>query len=147
MANKMRFLFLTILFFVIIPCALFAQQNAFYGTWIGKMIDDDFDNGYYEATIYTVTISSSSFSLRGDWYEEEKLVETENETVRIRRWSAINNTNRETRTDFPNGFSINCFFEGEEVDLELFISGDGRRLIINELTDDNDRMIVFRKRG
>jgi|GEM_PF-4373697 len=111
------------------------------------MIDDDFDNGYYEATIYTVTISSSSFSLRGDWYEEEKLVETENETVRIRRWSAINNTNRETRTDFPNGFSINCFFEGEEVDLELFISGDGRRLIINELTDDNDRMIVFRKRG
>ncbi|MCL2801129.1 MAG: hypothetical protein FWD28_05165 [Treponema sp.] len=119
--------------------SIFAQQSDFYGSWTGKISDDD------ETVYVKITISASTMIMSMELYEDNKIIDTELLEARIVRWIASNNTDRTTRAEYPNGFEIILNAFGEEDSIEIFISRDKRQITIPILNEDFYEIIVFRK--
>ena len=128
------------------PFLIYSQQEDFYGTWVGKTIED-FDDEYYEIVIITIAISAISFIETWEWFNDDTLIDYEEyNDARIIKWTAVTNTDRTTRTNFPLGYSILLTgTDWDDIPLEIFISGDKRRIIIPEINELYDNIIVLRK--
>ena len=132
----------TILLIFAIPGAIFAQQSDFYGTWTAKITEiSDIDT-----MLITFTISASKFGMLFAHYENNEFIEDEEFEADIANWSSLVNTDRTSRTDYPNGYSISLSAFGFEVgSMEIFISRDRRQFTIPEINEDFNEIIVFRK--
>ena len=141
--KSMNFKFMAALFTILlifaIPGAIFAQQSDFYGTWTAKISE------YDETILVVFTISASNFDMYLELYEDNKLIDTEHIETTITSWAALTNTDRDSRTNYPNGYSITINTYGVDTPIEIFISRDKRQFTIPELNEDWDDIVVFRK--
>jgi hypothetical protein len=139
MKFKSCIVFFAVLFFLIFPVTIFAQQSNFYGKWTSKA---NIDN---HTIAIVMEISESNITMSIELFDDDSFHDLESIDVEIIRWSRLTNTDNATRANYPNGFSVITDFYGEELPFSLFISNDRRQLILQELNDEEEGMFVFVK--
>jgi hypothetical protein len=142
MKNKPFLIFFAFLLFFLFTGSnqsLFAAQTDFYGTWACKVTEDDV------SLIIRFIISESSMGMEVEVVlGKGRNPYVEREDFEITEWSAIENPDRSTKADYPDGFSFHLSMDGGET-IEIYISKDKRRFIVPELNEDHEDLIIFRK--
>ena len=142
MRNKCIILFTLVIFlFTGLNAHLYASQDNFYGTWTCKFSDDDY------TIILTVTISATRMTWEFEELFEGYEVESDKLTLDIIRWAEVINTDSDTRSAYPNGFTVEIIddedYSTEEI--EMFISRDKRQITIPLFNDELGDILIFRK--
>jgi len=139
MRTKSIFTLFIVLFLLIIPYSLFAQQSDFYGTWVAKITEDG------ETVLITFTISAANMIMSVKLSSGNETMDLEDVHVSILSWTSITNSDSATRVNFPNGYEINTSLDGVEEPIEIFISRDKRQLTAPDLNDSLGRVFFFIK--
>jgi len=139
------FFIVFLLFLFIVSGHLSAQEQDFFGTWTCKFNHDG------DIYLVEIRISRTSFVVTTEIYDESDLIDEESWETEIISWARITNADPSTRTTYPNGYRLEaecscCEMEYPEDIIEIFISRDGRQLIIPEFNELLDQRLVFRKR-